>query len=143
MRVCSEDSGRGWSHPCNPIDQLQVGSEPETGVGRKMAGSWRNCKRPFWGKAENGRANGRIAEIWHFLPVRPFAWPFFFAIFGLRRHMAAGHSAGHFQFRAHFPPAACQRGRKATPQKHMLSETGGANITRKGLEAGGGIEEGY
>ena len=48
---------------CDPIGQLQVGNEPEIGNGRKMAGEMAGH---FSGKARNGRANGRIAEIWPF-----------------------------------------------------------------------------
>ena len=108
-----------WSLTCDPIGQLQVGNEPEIGNGRKNGR--RNGRRPFFGgrpdlAGKNGRANGRIAEIWpfsacpaicpghfsgHFGPSpkngrRPFRRPFF----------------GHFRFRAHFPPVAGQWGRK-------------------------------
>ena len=103
---------------CDRVDQLQVGNGPETENGPKMAG-----RRPPLQKAPKiaekragqmaknaGQQNMAKSQLSGHLS-RPYS-----ATLGSSPVGAAGQCAKHFQFRAHFPPVAGQRGRKASRQ---------------------------
>ena len=81
--------------PQKVTDPIFVNPPPE-GLLNNAAGGH------FSGGPQNGRKMAGHAENGQISAIRPFARPFF---------------AGHFQFRAHFPPVAGQRGRNITVGK--------------------------
>ena len=121
---------------CDPVDQLQVGNGPETGMaekwlakwpaaiftrGPKMAEKW-PCKWANRQKMAKFQLSGHLPS--HFSAIlppplpkngrRPFRQPLF----------------GHFQFRARFPPVAGQRGRNTCDFSHTVSHGSWLVISR-------------
>ena len=124
LRAATRPWIREWRHAARPqaraarlaipLASYRWETGPELEMNEKWLAKW--LAAFFRGGPQNGRANGWNLAIFCFLPVRPFARPFF-GHFGTLpkngRRPFRQPFFGHFQFRARFPLVAGQLDRNA------------------------------